>query len=224
MKLSIIVPTLNEEQLIGHTLAELRRIAPQAEIIVVDGSSSDHTAAIARQFAPIVNARRGRAPQMNAGAMLARGDVLLFQHADTWLPEGAVGMIENTLADAQIIGGAFALEFDDQGWLYRRMARSTTQRSWNGYYSGDQSMFIRRDTFWQLGGYPDIALMEDLELSNAMRGIGIVQMIGTPVVTSARRHRQCGVAQVLFLCWRIRLLYALGVHPNILKRMYPDVR
>lgn len=225
MNISIIMPTLDEEQLIGYTLRETRRVAPEAELIVVDGGSRDRTPSIAGEFAPVVSARTGRASQMNAGAMLAHGDVLLFQHADTWLPEAALEMVEHALADPQIIGGAFALEFDEAGAFYRRMARSTTRRSQaQGYYSGDQCMFVRREVFWRIGGYPDIALMEDLELSNAMRRAGPVHMIPTPVITSARRHRACGLLNVLLLCWRIRLLYALGVHPNVLKRMYPDVR
>jgi rSAM/selenodomain-associated transferase 2 len=224
MNISIIMPALDEEQLIGYTLAETRRVAPGAELIVVDGGSRDRTPAIARNYAPVVTARCGRAPQMNAGAMLAHGDVLLFQHADTWLPDGALTLVEQALADPHVVGGAFALAFDEDGWFYKRMARDTNRRSWEGYYSGDQCMFIRRDVFFQIGGYPDIALMEDLELSNLMRRAGPVNTITTPVITSARRHRTCGVLNVLLLCWRIRLLYALGVHPNVLKRMYPDVR
>jgi rSAM/selenodomain-associated transferase 2 len=224
MDISIIIPTLDEELLIAETLEATRLVAGDAELIVVDGGSGDRTAALARPFAPVVSARRGRAAQMNAGAMLARSDVLLFQHADTLMPPGALDLVRAALADEQVIGGAFALRFDQPGWAYERMGRDTTRRSLGGSYTGDQCIFIRREVFWRMGGYPNIDIMEDVELSHTMRRLGPVRLIPTPVVTSARRHRACGLLNVLLLCWRIRILYALGVPPRVLKRMYPDVR
>jgi hypothetical protein len=161
---------------------------------------------------------------MNAGAMLAGGEVLLFQHADTLMPPGALDMVRVALADPEIIGGAFAIRFDQPGWAYERMGRDTSHRSLNGSYTGDQCIFVRRQVFWRMGGYPRIAIMEDVELSHTMRRLGPVRLIPAPVVTSARRHRACGLLNVLLLCWRIRILYALGVPPSVLKRMYPDVR
>jgi rSAM/selenodomain-associated transferase 2 len=222
--ISIIMPTLDEELLIVQTLAATRAVVGDAELIVVDGGSADRTAALARPFAHVLSARRGRAVQMNAGAMLARGDVLLFQHADTLMPPGALDMVRVALADSAVIGGAFAIRFDEPGWMYRRMGRDTTRRSLTGSYTGDQCMFVRREAFWRMGGYPRLEIMEDVELSHTMRRVGNVALIPTPVVTSARRHRKCGLLNVLLLCWRIRLLYALGVSDTTLKRMYPDVR
>jgi rSAM/selenodomain-associated transferase 2 len=224
VNISIIMPVLNEEQLIARTLADTRDVIGDAELIVVDGGSDDGTAALARPFAHVVSARRGRAVQMNAGALLAHGDILLFQHADTWMPPGALDMVRDAMADPQVLGGAFAIRFDEPGWMYARMGRDTSARSLNGSYTGDQCMFVRRDAFWRMGGYPRLEIMEDVELSHTMRGRGPVRLIPTPVVTSARRHRKCGLLNVLLLCWRIRLLYALGVSDRTLKRMYPDVR
>jgi len=224
MRISIIMPTLDEELLIASTLAATRAVVGDTELIVVDGGSGDSTAALARPFAPVVSARRGRAVQMNAGALLARGDVLLFQHADTLLPPGALAMLRGALNDPAVVGGAFAIRFDEPGRAYEQMGRSTTRRSANGSYTGDQCIFVRREVFWRLGGYQPIELMEDVELSHAMRRVGPVQLIPTPVVTSARRHRQCGLTNVLLLCWRLRLLYNLGVPAHVLKRSYPDVR
>jgi rSAM/selenodomain-associated transferase 2 len=224
MEISIIMPTLDEELLIAETLAATRRVVGDAELIVVDGGSADRTAELARPFAPVVSARRGRAVQMNAGAQLARGDVLLFQHADTLMPSGALDMVRDVMSDPQVIGGAFAIRFDEPGWMYERMGRDTTRRSRTGSYTGDQCIFVRREVFWRIGGYPRLEIMEDVELSHTLRRLGPVGLIDTPVVTSARRHRTCGLLNVLLLCWRIRLLYALGVSDTTLKRMYPDVR
>ena len=222
--LSIIVPTLNEAGQIVAALQATRAAAPGAELIVVDGGSADRTPELARPYAHVLSARRGRAAQMNAGAMLARGEVLLFQHADTLMPPGALGMVRGALASPQVIGGAFAIRFDQPGWMYERMGRDTSTRSLSGSYTGDQCMFVRRDVFWRVGGYPALEIMEDVELSHMLRRLGPVRLIDTPVVTSARRHRACGLVNVLLLCWRIRLLHALGVSDKTLKRMYPDVR
>jgi rSAM/selenodomain-associated transferase 2 len=224
VSITIIMPTLNEASLIAQTLAHTRAVAGDAELLVVDGGSSDGTPALARPFAPVVSATTGRAAQMNAGARLARGDALLFLHADTLLPAGALDMIGDALSDGRVVGGAFALRFDEPGRAYERMGVATTRRSANGSYTGDQCIFVRSHVFWQLGGYPDLPIMEDVELSHRLRRVGPVRLIPTPVTTSARRHRACGLANVLLLCWRIRLLYALGVPAPALKRMYPDVR
>jgi rSAM/selenodomain-associated transferase 2 len=224
VSVAIIVPVLNEAALIASTLAHTRATAGDAELIVVDGGSTDGTPELARPFAPVVSAHRGRAVQMNAGAQLARSDALLFLHADTLLPPDALALVEDALSDSEIVGGAFALRFDEPGWAYERMGVTTTRRAANGSYTGDQCIFVRRRTFWQLGGYPSLPIMEDVELSHRLRRAGRVRLVPTPVVTSARRHRACGLVNVLLLCWRIRLLYALGVAPATLKRMYPDVR
>lgn len=224
MDISIIMPVLNERLIVAQTLAATRQVVGDAELIVVDGGSTDGTPELARPYAPVLSARRGRALQMNAGAMLARGEVLLFQHADTLMPPGALAMVRAAMADPQVLGGAFAIRFDEPGWMYERMGRDTTRRSHAGSYTGDQCIFVRRDVFWQVGGYPRLEIMEDVELSDTLRRRGRVRLIDTPVVTSARRHRACGLVNVLLLCWRIRLLYALGVSDTRLKRMYPDVR
>jgi rSAM/selenodomain-associated transferase 2 len=224
MQISFIMPTLDEQLLIASTLEATRRIVGDSELIVVDGGSRDATAALARPYAPVVSAQRGRAVQMNAGARLAHGDVLLFQHADTLLPAGALDLVREALDDPRVPGGAFAIRFDQPGWAYERMGRDTTRRSLGGSYTGDQCIFVRRSVFWQLGGYPALELMEDVELSHTMRRAGPVRLIPTPVVTSARRHRRCGLANTLLLCWRLRLLYNLGVPAAVLKRSYPDIR
>lgn len=224
MNISIIMPTLDEERLVAQTLAATRAVVGDAELIVVDGGSSDGTARLAANYAPVVSTVRGRAVQMNAGAQLARGEVLLFLHADTLLPPGALDLIRAALVDPSVVGGAFAIGFDEPGWVYAWMGSGTTRRSANGSYTGDQCIFVRRELFWRLGGYPLLEIMEDVELSHRMRRVGPVALIDAPVITSARRHRVCGVWNVLLLCWRIRLLYTLGVPHTALKRMYPDVR
>ena len=218
--LSIIVPTLNEGAQIAEALRAAQAAAPGAELIVADGGSADRTPELARAYAPVVSARRGRALQMNAGAMLAHGEVLLFQHADTLMPPGALELVRAVMADPQVLGGAFAIRFDEPGWMYERMGRDTTRRSLSGSYTGDQCMFVRREAFWDVGGYPRLEIMEDVELSDILRRRGPVRMIDTPVVTSARRHRKHGPLKVLVTGWYLQILYKLGMPEFGLHRLY----
>jgi rSAM/selenodomain-associated transferase 2 len=219
--ISIIIPTLNEASQIVAVLAALRAEAPAAELIVADGGSSDATAALAAPFALVVNAPRGRSRQMNAGAQLAHGDVLLFQHADTRLPAGALAAVEATIADPQVVGGAFALRFDQAGWLYTAIACSTNWRSRiRRSYTGDQAIFMRAQVFRALGGYADIPLMEDVEICRRLRHAGALRFLTPAVLVSARRHRRYGPLRVLTTGWAYQLLYALGMPPFALHRLY----
>ena len=219
--ISIVVPTLDEEKTLSATLAPLRE--PQVlEVIVADGGSGDGTQEIAARFADrVIEARRGRAAQMNAGAKLAQGDILLFLHADTIVPTGFAAAIVRALTDADVIGGRFDLELDDRGVAYRTIAAMIRLRSrWTRAFTGDQALFIRRDAFERLGGYPDEPLLEDLALSVAMKRAGRIACLRERVVTSARRWRERGVARTVLLMWAIRGLYAAGVPPRRLARWW----
>jgi rSAM/selenodomain-associated transferase 2 len=219
--LSIIIPTLDEAGQILAALSRLRAQAPRAELIVVDGGSRDATVELSRPFATVVQARRGRARQMNAGAAQASGDTLLFLHCDSRLPTGALAAIHSALADPRIVGGAFRVRFDEPGWLYGAMAWGTNQRSrWRRSYTGDQGIFVRAAIFRTLGGYPDIPLMEDLEFSRLLRETGRLRLLPLPMLVSARRHRRYGPLRVLVIGWCYQSLYALGMPPFALHRLY----
>ncbi len=162
---------------------------------------------------------------MNAGAAAATGDVLIFLHADTLLPSDAFAAIEQALVDADVIGGAFRLRFDCQGLAYRLVAFTTNLRSRvRGIFTGDQACFVRASSFQSVGGYPEIALMEDLEIIARLRKRGRVVLLRQYATTSARRHQKLGLVRSVAFMWYMRTLYALGASPERLQRKYLDVR
>jgi rSAM/selenodomain-associated transferase 2 len=218
---TIIIPTLNEAAQIVDALAAARAAAPGAEIVVADGGSQDGTPELATPYARVVQSRRGRARQMNAGAACATGDVLVFLHADTRLPAGAGAALAAALRDPRVIGGGFGWGIDEPGPFYRLMAWSTTARSrMRRVFTGDQAIFLRAEVFRALGGYADIPLMEDTELCGRLRAAGVVRVLAPPVLVSARRHRRHGPLRVLITGWAFQILYALGMPEFGLHRLY----
>jgi rSAM/selenodomain-associated transferase 2 len=223
--LSVIVPTLDEASVIAVTLAAAR-VPGCGELIVVDGGSSDDTLAIARRLADrVLSAPRGRAAQMNAGARAAGGDVLLFLHADTRLPADYAGAIARALADEGVIGGRFDVRLDAPGLAYRVLERAISARSrLTRVATGDQAMFVRRETFARVGGFPLLPLMEDLALARALKRVGRVACLRETVLTSARRWQRHGVVRTVLLMWTLRLAYYAGISPTRLARVYADAR
>ena len=224
MTISVIIPTLNEAQNIRATLAPLRHPA-FGEVLVADGGSLDRTVAEAAPAAKVLTAPTGRARQMNTGAATASGDVLLFLHADTLLPPTAADDIIATLADPRVVGGHFNARITpDHGllWLVGRMMSWRARLT--GIATGDQAIFVRRDVFEQLGGFPDIPLMEDIAFSRRLKQAGRVAALRSCVMTSGRRWEQHGAARTILLMWWLRLLFFLGVSPDRLKHLYQDAR
>jgi rSAM/selenodomain-associated transferase 2 len=222
MRLSIVVPAFNEAPVIRATLERLQPLRNRGyEVIVVDGGSGDATANIAQELAThVLQAARGRANQMNAGARSARGDVLLFLHADTWLPADADRAVLGAIARGRS-WGRFDVRLTGAGWLLRLVAALMNQRSrWTGVCTGDQAMFVTREAFEQVGGYPDIALMEDIALSRALRRLGAPACVRPPVCTSARRWQSQGVLRTIALMWWLRLRYFFDASPDALARSY----
>lgn len=219
--LSIIIPTLNEGEQIVAALLAARAAAPGSELIVADGGSDDGTPELAAPFAHVVSTRRGRARQMNAGAALAHGRVLLFLHADTRLPPDTLPLIMSALRARRVLGGGFGLRFDEPGRLYDLIAWSTTLRSHLGRgFTGDQAMFVRAATFRSMGGFADVPLMEDIEFARRLRALGEVRVLTPPVLVSARRHRKHGPVRVVATGWLYQALYRLGMPPFGLHRLY----
>jgi rSAM/selenodomain-associated transferase 2 len=231
MHFSMIIPVLNEEAVLEEHLAHLTGqfahhcAQYDCELLIVDGGSSDNTTTIAQRYGQVIQAARGRATQMNAGAAIAKGDVLLFLHADTRLPGAAFRAIEQALASPDVVGGAFRLCFNCDQWSYRLVAFFTNLRSrLNASFTGDQAYFIRANSFHAIGGYPDQPLMEDLEIIARLRKIGNTILLPLYVTTSARRHEKIGLFRSVLLMWFLRALYKFGVSPAQLQRMYIDIR
>jgi rSAM/selenodomain-associated transferase 2 len=227
MRFSIIMPVLNEEAELENQLMYLTRqyAHNDYELLIVDGGSSDRTVAIAQCYGQVIHSPQGRATQMNAGAAIASGDVLIFLHADTRLPDDAFCAIERALASPNVVGGAFRLCFNCERWLYRLVAFTTNLRSrLHTLFTGDQAYFIRTSSFKAVGGYPDQPLMEDLEIITRLRKIGKVILLPQYVTTSARRHEKIGLLRSVLFMWYLRTLYKFGVSPAQLQHMYLDVR
>lgn len=218
VKLSVIVPCLDEAERIGACLAALAPLrAAGHEVIVVDGGSTDGTPAAARGLCDrLLCAPRGRALQMNAGARAASGDVLLFLHADTRLPASAAQDIEASIEKHR--WGRFDVEIEGRHPLLKVVATSMNARSrLTGIATGDQALFVRRDVF---RGFPEIALMEDIAFSRAMKRDGPPACLASRVATSGRRWERRGVLRTILLMWRLRLLYFFGARPERLARLY----
>ncbi|MFZ0680684.1 TIGR04283 family arsenosugar biosynthesis glycosyltransferase [Candidatus Binatus sp.] len=225
-KLSVIVPMLNESPVIAGTLDALRRRAPNAEIIVVDGGSSDASVAIVQTLrVALISAPRGRARQMNAGARASHGDVLVFVHADTIVPRTFAADIASALSDPAVVGGRFDVKLDDRALPYRIIGAMISIRSRISHTgTGDQAIFVRRDVFDRLGGFPELELCEDLEFSRRLKRAGRIACLRTRVTTSARRWDRDGLVRTVVRMWMIRAMYLMGVPPARLKRMYSDTR
>ncbi len=221
--ISVVVPVRNEAATIAATLAPLRE-AEVLEVIVVDGGSTDGTAALAAPLADrLLAAEPGRAKQMNAGARAARGEILFFLHADTVVPRGFAAAI--VAACERAIGGRFDVALDATGIAFRVIERAINWRSRrSGLFTGDQGIFLRREAFEAIGGYPDQPLLEDLELAKAMKRHGAVAALRERLTTSARRWQRRGVLRTIVLMWWIRGRYALGTDAATLARIYRDTR
>jgi rSAM/selenodomain-associated transferase 2 len=225
MRLSIVVPALDEAGQIAATLASAR--APRvAEVFVVDGGSGDDTAARARAAgATVLAAARGRARQMNAGAAAASGDVLLFLHADTRLPAGFDAAVETALADPTVVGGRFDLRLEPGSPFLDLTATLINLRSrLTRIATGDQALFVRREVFRDMGGFADLPLMEDVAFTRALKRRGRIACLRARVVTSSRRWRRDGPLRTVLLMWWLRFLFWCGVPAERLKRRYADTR
>jgi len=217
---------LNEAATIASALNAIRRGAPDAEVIVVDGGSADSSVAIARPLCDLlISASRGRARQMNAGARASHGDALVFVHADTIVPSTFAADIASALSDSAVAGGRFDVALDASNLPYRIIGAMISLRSRiSRTGTGDQAIFVRREVFDRLGGFPELELCEDLEFSRRLKRTGRVACLRARVTTSARRWSRNGVVRTVVRMWLIRAMYLMGVPPARLKRMYSDTR
>jgi uncharacterized protein len=223
-QISIIIPVLNEAQTLTSVLASTAANTP-VEVIVVDGGSVDDTMEIAAFFgAKVIASPKGRAQQMNAGAAIATGDILLFLHADTQLPPGYDQMVRTALyspVESAAIAGAFTLKIDASLWTLRLVEWGVKWRSRLLQFPyGDQAIFLKAETFAQIGGFPELPIMEDFELIRQLRYLGSISILPAPVITSARRWLQKGMLQTTLMNQAIVISYLLGISPQRLAIWY----
>ncbi len=236
LSVAVVIPVLNEEAGILKTLENLIASHSFEQLIIVDGGSVDNTCQLVREFIDrqgghfhggnilFTESVRGRAVQMNAGASLSHADILVFVHADTVLPQNAITLIKSAIKRGAL-WGRFAVTLDQPGIGYRIVATAMNLRSRiSGITTGDQALFVRRDLFRLIGGYPVIPLMEDIVLSERLKEIEAPVFIKDKVITSARRWQQKGILLTILFMWLLRFLFWTGVSPTRLARHYPDRR
>jgi rSAM/selenodomain-associated transferase 2 len=224
MSISVIIPTLNEEACLAETLRCVRAERPR-EILVVDGGSRDATHELAREADLVLNGPHGRAAQMNRGAAHAAGDILLFLHADCSLEAGALRAAEECLGRPGVAAGCFHMTVTAEGPVYRLIGACATARvRLTGLIYGDQGLFVERQRFQRIGGFPPLRLMEDVFLSKALRREGRMLVASRRIFVSPRRWQQVGIVTQTLRNWTLTALAAAGVHPNHLASLYPVVR
>lgn len=220
-KISIVIPVLNEAIAIRAVLAQVLD-TPNVEVIVVDGGSEDDTVAIAQTMGvKVIATTVGRARQMNAGAAVATGDILLFLHADTQLPPNFDRFIRQALQKPGTVAGAFELRIDAQLTGVKLIEKMVNWRShFLSMPYGDQAIFLKRPVFAELGGFPDLPIMEDFELVRRLKRLGQIAIISAPVLTSGRRWQKLGIVKTTLINQLIIAGYFLGVPPADLVRWY----
>lgn len=224
--LSVVVPVLNEATLMADFLGRLRQIAPDAEIIVVDGGSDDATASIAQTCADIVlRAPTGRALQMNAGAKAACGEVIWFLHADLQPPANARKLIEATLSESSCVGGCFRLRFPKRELIYR-ISDSFGNLGVEvfGFALGDHGIFCRRASFLEVGGYPEVPILEDAEIYRRLHRLGRMVQMRPEIVCNPRTYERYGPYRTTVVYFFILVLYVIGVPIASLYRIYRRFR
>jgi rSAM/selenodomain-associated transferase 2 len=225
MKIAIVVPVFNEALAVPRLLTQVAASKVTAtqdiELVFVDGGSTDNTAALIQDAGlRVISSPKGRAWQMNAGAAQTSGDVLLFLHADTQLPANALAEIKSALAE-NICWGRFDVRIAGKPWMLGVVSRMMNWRSrLTGIATGDQAMFMTRAAYQAIGGFPEQALMEDIEASRRLCQLSHPACIASPVITSGRRWETRGVWTTIFLMWRLRWAYWRGQSPHQLAELY----
>lgn len=227
MKISIIVPTLNESLLLHKLLSSLNKVIDiQTEIIVVDGGSKDNTLEIAsKQAHQVLVTKQGRANQMNYGAASAKGNVLFFLHADSTLTEEVFKKLKEVLQEPAYVGGAFSLQIDSKRYILKIISFVVNLRArfFNLVY-GDQGIFIRKEKFDELGGFSAIPIMEDIEFYRRLRASGKTVFLNEKLLTSARRWEKEGIFFTTLRNWLLLIMYYLGMPTERLEKLYCHVR
>ena len=227
MKISIIIPTLNESLLLQRLLCDLNKIIDsQVEIIVVDGGSNDNTLEIASKYAhQVFVTEQGRATQMNYGAAFAKGEVLFFLHADSMLTTNAFQKLKEIVKESLYVGGAFRLQIDSNKLLLSIISQVVNLRSrFFHLVYGDQGIFVRKKNFLEIGKFLITPLMEDVEFYGRLRASGKTVILNEKILTSARRWEKEGILYATFRNWLLLIMYYMGIPAKQLEKLYLQVR
>jgi len=220
-QISIIIPVLNEADNIESVINQIQK-TENIEIIIVDGGSQDHTVEIAQSLGvKVIVTQRGRALQMNAGAKIATGEILLFLHGDTQLPTEFEKDVRKIWINDNIIAGAFQLKIDNSQWSLRLIEKTVFWRSkYLQMPYGDQAIFVKTSTFWEVGGFPEQPIMEDFEFIRRLNRLGKIEILSSSVITSGRRWQKLGVFKTTLINQFVVFGYYLGISPIKLSQWY----
>ncbi len=222
--ISVIIPILNEAKILEKTLTHLQPQLENHELIIVDGGSTDESVQIAEKYGKVIFSERGRAKQLNAGAAAAKGDILVFLHADVQLESGAFKAVESTLSSGYV-GGGFLQKIDGKSLLYRIIEITANMRGkYLKVFYGDSGIYVRRDDFQHIDGFPDVPIMEEMGFSKALRKLGKTKMIKPRIHISARRWKKNGIVRTTTKNWFITFLYFMGFSLERIAELYRDIR
>ena len=221
MKISIIIPTFNEEKNIQSHLKYLKNLNGSFELIVVDGYSGDRTVELAKPITKVFFSERGRGRQMNVGAKEASGNVLWFVHADCYPHPDSFTAIQQSLENPEIVGGGFEYNLDHEGWMLRFSEfMSNRKNHLLQLVYGDMGIFVRHETFERIGGYKEIPLMEDMEFCKDLKTLGKIVILPQRINTSARRWMEEGIYKNMVRNWMLQIAWKWGASPEFLSKFY----
>ena len=225
MKTSIIIPTLNEARYLSETLAQIQQLSSH-EIIISDGGSNDNTLKIASKFTQnLIKGSAGRALQMNAGAQVATGDLLLFLHADSYIERASYQKMLAAMKKTEVLGGAFSLLIDSDRWALQIINQFANLRSrYLGRAYGDQAFFVKKHVFQEMKGFTEFPICEDLDFYKRLKFLGPVVLLKEEVLTSPRRWINEGIWFTTIRNILIATLFELGFPPRILTKWYQTIR
>ena len=222
--ISVIIPILNEAKILEQTLSQLQPELKSHELILVDGGSTDTSISIAERYGKVVKSERGRAKQLNAGAAAATGDILIFLHADVWLEPEALTAVETALSSGYV-GGGFLQKIEGENILYRIIEITADIRGkYLKIFYGDSGIFVSRNDFQRIGGFPDVPIMEEIGFSKELRKLGKTKMVKPHIHISARRWEANGIVRTTAKNWLITFLYFLGFSLERLAKLYRNIR
>lgn len=223
--LSIVVPFFNEEKILRARAGLFKELAKHSELLFVDGESSDRSAAAAGECGTVLSGRKGRAAQMNCGAASARNNILLFLHADNMVEPHTLAAIEKKMQGAGIVGGCLTQAIEKKGIIYRLIeGQGNLRAKASRVFYGDQGIFVRKDIFFQLGGFPDVPVMEDILFTKKMRQYGSTAVLPEQIFVSGRRWEQGGILKTALLYNLMLLLFWLKCPLSRIRRLYEDLR